>query len=51
MATSKVSNSVDKSPAMAPRTDSAAKTEAFIKEEEVLKADRTGAYLICNQVI
>ena len=32
---------------MAPRIDPAAKTETFIKEEEILKADRTGAYLIC----
>ena len=46
MTVSKVSDSVERSPAMAPRTDPPAKTETFIKEDEILKAERTGAYLI-----
>jgi len=46
MMSSNASDSVDRVPAMAPRIDPAAKTETFIKEEEVLMAHRTGAYLI-----
>jgi len=40
MTVSKVSDAVERSPAMAPRTDPPAKTETFIKEEEMLKAER-----------
>jgi hypothetical protein len=33
---------------MVLRIDPTAKMETFIKEEEVLKVDRTGAYLIAS---